>query len=1096
MTFCRIPALILTLFVAAILTTGCGGSSNMNEPVNGTPSLSALSADNVLVGSADLTLSLTGTGFVSGANVSFGSSTLTPTAVTPSQLSVVVPQNLLTSANIVSVTVTNPAPGGGVSNALQFTIKNTIPTVESLSVNSIIVGSPDLTVDLSGSGFVPGSMVHFGSTDLTPTAVTSTKVSVVIPELLLASTGVIPIATSNPEPGGGISNALNFTVGNPVPTLTSFVTSSTLINSTSFALEISGQGFVTGSEVHFGSDIVTPSAITPTLLTVPIPDNLLTTARMVPVTVTNPEPIGGTSNSMDFGVHNPVPEITALSVDTVEAGTQQDLTISLTGKNFVGGATVAFGAQQLSPTSTTADTIEVLIPMTSLATGVQTTITVTNPGPGGGASNARTFTVTNPVPVLTALSQADAMAGDPSFELELIGEKFVPNTTVNFGGTTLTPSSVSSNQLIVSVPESAFATGGLIQVSVANPGPGGGVSAGADFTINNPVPAITSVLPTSITNTGSDITITLSGTNFVQSSTVKIGTDELTPTQTSKTSLQVTLPSTMVAGAVAAGSIPIGVSNPTPSGGLSNTFNLIVHDKAALIWYSVADTSTLVPGNTVPFSIFGLPAINSNGLVAFSGISAPSTSETGETSSVLGVYTASSNNPAQSLKKVADTATLVPAPNTLTYGQTLAKFGGFSPNASIDQSSPVVGFAANHPPVMQVGSGKAGSAGLYGNPATSLLTGVGLITVDPYTYFQVPDLTMPAGTPFGALPVSPAVVNGTTFVFKGDYLNGTTLAMGVYFRDLQASNGASPVELIASTVSTMIPNQGVRFGYIGAPSAVGSDVVFVGYNRKDSPAAGGIYYSPLLPAPPSGDPTNLVPLVTIGSPVPGETATFNQFSDNISFDGRYVGFWGAWGTETTTRHITCPTDINPTVSAYCQTVFPDGYDAKVPVHQGIFVYDRQTQTITTIAKTANGFSDFTYWPFVGTPPEVPPTTGGGSGEVEVSLEAPAFVLTPNVVVAGSTTGGFQVAFEASTGTADGIYMASGQGLDKIVTAVDTTMPSTTLNINADPTSQIKSIYLGREGMRDNWLTIGSTMVDSATKATTSGIFSTSTSNQQ
>jgi hypothetical protein len=1085
MQYKRISVLVLTLFIASILIAGCGGSSSMKEPVNGTPTLSALSTDNVLVGSPDLTLNLTGSGFVTGVSVSFGSSPLTPTSVTASQLSVVVPKDLLIAANIVSVTVTNPAPGGGISNALQFTIKNPVPTLDSLSANSIVVGSPDLTVTITGNGFVPEAMVHFGSTDLTPTVVTNTNVSFVIPAILLGSVGVVPVAASNPEPGGGISNALNFTVGNPVPTITSFVTSSTLINSTAFLLEIDGQGFVTGTQVHFASDTLTPSAVTPTQLTVPIPDNLLTTARMVPVTVTNPEPIGGTSNSIDFGVHNPVPEITALSIDTVEAGAPQDLAISLTGKNFVGGATVAFGAQQLSPASITADTIEVTIPIGSLATGVQTTITVTNPGPGGGTSNTKAFTVTNPVPVLSALSQENAMAGDPSFDLELIGEKFVPGTTVNFGGVALTPSSVSDKQIIVNIPDSAFATGGVIQISVANPEPGGGVSGAIDFTINNPVPTITSALPTSITNTGSDTTITLSGTNFVTTSTVKAGTDEVKPTKISKTSLQVTLPSTIVAGAVAAGSIPLSVSNPTPSGGPSNTFNLIVHDKAALVWRPLANTSTMVPGLTVPFSIFGSPSVNASGTVVFSGTSALSTSGSGETSATLGIY--SVNPTTLAITKVADTATLVPDPNKLTYGSSLAKFGGFPSYASIDQDSPLVAFAATHPPVLQLTDGKAGNAGLYANPSGNLVTGMGLFTQAPYTYFQVPD--MPAGTAFDAFPVSSAVVNGSTLVFKGDYLSGTTVAMGIYYRDLTANNGNSNTELIASTVSTLIPGQGVKFGYLAAPSAVGNKVVFVGYNRQASPVAGGIYSAPLATAP------TLTPLVTIGTAVPGETATFTRFSDGISFDGRYVGFWGAWGTESTTRHLTCPTDGDQALDAYCLTVFPNGFDAQVPMHQGIFIYDTVTNSLTAVAKTGSGFSDFTYWPFVGSVPEEGPTgPGTGSGEVGVPVEVPAFVLSPHVVVT-SASGSYQVAFEASTGPVDGIYMTSAVTPSGIVTVVDTTMSGTSIDLNADPATQIKKLDLEREGLRGSWLTIGSTMQDSATQSTWAGIFAASTSNQ-
>ncbi len=1095
MKYRSLPIMIVAL-AACLVLAGCGGSSSSGgttQPQNGTPTLSALSTDNALIGSADLTLDVTGTGFASGATVAFGSNTLTPKSVTASQLSVVVPQSLLTTAAIVSVTVTNPAPGGGVSNALEFTIKNPVPTLQSLSVTSAIVGSSDVTVDLTGKGFVAGAKVYFGSTDLVPTAVTDTQVSFVIPETLMATVGAVPITASNPEPGGGVSNALEFTIGNPVPTLTSFVTSSTLINSTGFTLEIDGTGFVASSQILFGTDALTPASVTSTHISVAVPDALLTTARVVPVTVTNPEPIGGVSNALDFGVNNPVPELTALSVDTAEAGTETDLDLTLTGTNFVDGATVDFGAQKLGPKSTNSNKIDVTIPAAQMAAGGMISVTVTNPGPGGGPSNAMTFRINNPVPELTALSQTEAVAGEPAFDLELMGAKFVPTTTIDFGGVALVPTSVTKNSMVVNVPETAFATGGVIQVKAVSPEPGGGPSQTIDFTINNPVPAITSVSPTSVTSAGNDLTITVNGSNFVSTSTVMAGSNQVTSSLLSKSAMQVTLPSAVLKDAEATGSVALTVSNPEPSGGTSNGFNLIVHAKATLTWHPLADTTTMVPVAAVPFQVFGPPAVNNSGTVVFSGQSIFSTAESEETSATLGVYSVDQSTGAISV--IADSSTYVPDPNTLKYGDTdtdLAKFEGFPSSANIDQGSSLVGFAGTNPPVVQLpDDGKAGTAGLYGNPDGKLVTGVGLFTLDPYVYFQVPD--MPAGTPFGALPASPAVVNGSTFVFKGDYLNGTTVAMGVYYRDI---TGTAPVTLIASTVSTLIPDSGVKFGYIGAPSAVGNTVVFVGYNRKDGPAAGGIYSAPLATAP------TPVPLVTIGSAVPDETdATFTQFGDNISFDGRYVAFWGAWGTDTTTRHLTCSNDGFTALDAYCLTVFPNGFDAQVPVHQGIFVYDTSTNTMTTVAKTGDAFSDFTHWTFVGALPEEggPPSgtggnsSGGGEDETEeVPLEAPAFLMTPNVVVAGGTAGNYEVAFDASTGTADGIYMTSGPNTSAIVTAVDTTMPAATLNLNANSTTTIKALYLGREGMQGNWLVIGSTMVDSATQTDSNGVYSAST----
>ncbi len=966
---------------------------------------------------------------------------------------------------------------------------NPVPTLSALSTESVLLGSPDLTLSITGAQFVAETVVQFGATPLTPSQVTAGSISVVVPKTLLTTAGVVKVTVSNPTPGGGMSNSLNFTVGYPVPTITSFVASSTLVNSTGFTLEMDGHGFTAGTRVRFGTDELTPTSFTDSHLVALVPDALLTTARVVSVTTTNPTPLGGTSNALEFSVNNPVPAITALSITTVEAGATADLALSVTGTNFVSGATVSFGPHTLSPAAPGSEKLDVAVPATALALGAAFSVTVTNPGPGGGVSNAVAFQVNNPVPQLTALSQLEVTAGSSTLELMLIGSKFVSTSTVDFGGTVLTPASVTKEEMVISVPESAMATGNVIQVRAISPEPGGGASSAINFTVNNPLPVISAATPTSITNTGSDAVITLVGSNFVSSSAVMAGANGVTSSQLSRTQLQVTLPAAMVSTAVADGYLPITVSNPSPAGGVSNTFNLIVHQKAPFEWHTVANGSTALPGGkeSTLFLTFGEASVNSSGLAVFKGQSTASTSQTGDTSSTTGIFSADLNT--GTLATIADITMLVPDPNNVTYGTTFAKFGGFPSLARIDAGSALVGFAATHPPVMQLQSGgRVGSSGLYANPSNALDTAVGLFTQDPYTFFQVPD--MAAGTAFGAVPVSPAVVNGSTVVFKGDYLNGTTVAMGIYYRDLVADSGNSPVALIASTYSTKMPGKSIKFGYMGAPSAVGSTAVFVGYDKKDAPTAGGIYSATVATS------STLTPLVTIGTAVPGEssTDTFTRFADAVSFDGRYVGFWGAWGTEATPLHVTCSTEGDAALNAYCLTLFPDGYDVQVPMHQGMFVYDTTTSTLSAVAKTGAEFSDFTYWVFVGTVPESGSPTGGppsGGEEAEPALETPGFVLSPNIAVAGQGASAYQVAFKAKTGSVDGIYTTSGPDAAAIQTLLDTTMAGNAVDGAADPNSMIKTLVLEREGMRGQWLTVGSTLLDSTGQVRSSGVYATS-----
>jgi hypothetical protein len=96
-------------------------------------------------------------------------------------------------------------------------------------------------------------------------------------------------------------------------------------------------------------------------------------------------------------------------------------------------------------------------------------VTVTNPTPGGGASNALSFAVNNPSPAITNLSPNSAAAGGGPFQLVITGTNFVSGATVSFGGSALTPSNVGSTQITVTVPGSAFSTPGPRNV-VPSPG--------------------------------------------------------------------------------------------------------------------------------------------------------------------------------------------------------------------------------------------------------------------------------------------------------------------------------------------------------------------------------------------------------------------------------------------------------------------------------------------------------------------------------------------------------------------------------------------------------------------------------------------------
>jgi hypothetical protein len=114
--------------------------------------------DAVAPGSAGFTLTVNGTGFVSGSavNWSIGGATtpLATTFVSGSQLTAAVPAGNVATAGTASIIVKNPAPGGGVSNSALLQI--TIPTslVSLTRTDYPVLTDPDwiTTGDFNGDG--------------------------------------------------------------------------------------------------------------------------------------------------------------------------------------------------------------------------------------------------------------------------------------------------------------------------------------------------------------------------------------------------------------------------------------------------------------------------------------------------------------------------------------------------------------------------------------------------------------------------------------------------------------------------------------------------------------------------------------------------------------------------------------------------------------------------------------------------------------------------------------------------------------------------------------------------------------------------------
>lgn len=135
---------------ASVTTTG----STYNLP----PTLSAISPAAIRSGSSDTTITVNGTGFSNASSVMLGTTALPTSYLSSTSLTATVPQASLTTLGWAPVTVSNPTPGGGISNPLPLSVFSVI----TLGVNHILYDpySQKIMASVgSGSSTVTGNSI-------------------------------------------------------------------------------------------------------------------------------------------------------------------------------------------------------------------------------------------------------------------------------------------------------------------------------------------------------------------------------------------------------------------------------------------------------------------------------------------------------------------------------------------------------------------------------------------------------------------------------------------------------------------------------------------------------------------------------------------------------------------------------------------------------------------------------------------------------------------------------------------------------------------------------------------------------------------------
>ncbi|MFN8535369.1 MAG: hypothetical protein U0556_17665 [Dehalococcoidia bacterium] len=431
------------------------------------------------------------------------------------------------------------------STATPSSTPNPAPALTSLSPNPVTARSGAFFLTVRGTGFVPDSTVRWNGDDRQTYYGSATELVAAISADDINSAGSASITVVNAPPGGGVSNALTLTINpqpptatataspsatrtptvgpNPAPVINGLVPPDAAAGSDDLFLTVNGSGFMSGavgSVVHWNGSPRSTFFKDSGQVLAAISQADLANAGSASVTVVNPAPGGGTSNAISFAIvsptptatatstpANPVPALLSLSPSSAAAGSPSFF-LTVQGMNFLpgpNGSQLFWNGQPRTTFVNGANLLAAAIPASDVATAGTAAVTVRNPAPGGGTSNALTFSIdaatptptstatvtpsptstptTNPAPLLSSIVPPTTTVGSNALLLTLGGGNFITSSTVLVNGTPRLTVFQSAAQLLAALPTSDLAAASVLTVAVQNPTPGGGISASLPFTI-------------------------------------------------------------------------------------------------------------------------------------------------------------------------------------------------------------------------------------------------------------------------------------------------------------------------------------------------------------------------------------------------------------------------------------------------------------------------------------------------------------------------------------------------------------------------------------------------------------------------------------
>ena len=451
--------------------------------VNPVPKVTSASPGKLLTGGTQ-TVSLVGSGFVSGTTITFNGTTLpiTFTDYYHASVQVPVPAN---ATGTLTLQAQNPSPGGGAGST--FTV--TVATPSITLINQAAPGSSG-QVALGTVAEFTASPVNLADTlrdwqlqgagTLAPGGTTNGYAFYTAPKVMPADRTVTITVHMDDRPGA--SSSYTITLVNPVPKVTSASPGKLLTGGTQ-TVSLVGSGFVSGTTITFNGTTL-PITFTDyyhASVQVPVPANATGTLTLQ---AQNPSPGGGSGTKFTEEVASNSIALTARDNEGTNTGTA-DL-----------GFTVAISAEVTGSLNTAVNwsvsgagsisSAGVYTPPAAMLANRAVTIKASLAS-NSAVTASYALNIVNPIPKITGLNPLDLRPGATT-SVTLTGVGFVPQTVIEVNGKAVSTTYKSPTTVVASITVPENETGSAT-LKGQNPTPGGGLGPEFEQAIAAPISA-------------------------------------------------------------------------------------------------------------------------------------------------------------------------------------------------------------------------------------------------------------------------------------------------------------------------------------------------------------------------------------------------------------------------------------------------------------------------------------------------------------------------------------------------------------------------------------------------------------------------------